>query len=69
MSPLLSYALCCRLVVLTLMCGGMMAEQGLRVADASIAPHMPCAPTQAMSYMIGHHAAKLLLQDLIGHPT
>jgi len=47
----------------------VIGVEGLRVADASIAPHMPCAPTQAMSYMIGHHAAKLLLQDLIGHPT
>ncbi len=34
---------------------------GLRVADASVAPQIPCAPTQAMSYMIGHRAADLIL--------
>jgi choline dehydrogenase-like flavoprotein len=36
-------------------------EQGLRVADASVAPRIPCAPTQAMAYMIGHRAAALML--------
>jgi choline dehydrogenase len=34
---------------------------GLRVADASVAPRIPCAPTQAMSYMIGHRAAEIIL--------
>mmetsp|Transcript_56545 Transcript_56545/g.129407 ORF Transcript_56545/g.129407 Transcript_56545/m.129407 type:complete len:96 (+) Transcript_56545:2-289(+) len=33
----------------------------LRIADASIAPSLPSAPTQAMAYMIGHRAGVLML--------
>jgi len=34
--------------------------QGLRVADASVAPCPPCAPTQAMAYMVGHVASSFV---------
>ena len=36
---------------------------GLRVADASVAPALPSAPTQAMAYMIGHRAAHIFLEQ------
>ncbi|CAN0037431.1 unnamed protein product, partial [Scytosiphon promiscuus] len=36
---------------------------GLRVADASVAPHIPATPTQAMCMMIGDRAAALALGD------
>jgi choline dehydrogenase len=36
---------------------------GLRVADASVAPSIPCAPTQAMAMMIGDRAAALIMAD------
>lgn len=42
----------------------LACHQGLRVADASVAPRIPCAPTQAMSYMIGHRACELILRGL-----
>ncbi|EKX47632.1 hypothetical protein GUITHDRAFT_106620 [Guillardia theta CCMP2712] len=34
---------------------------GLRIADCSVAPRIPSAPTQAMAYMIGYQAAQLML--------
>eukprot|EP00903_Cladosiphon_okamuranus_P009692 g9221.t1 len=36
---------------------------GLRVADASVAPHIPITPTQAMCMMIGDRAAAIALKD------
>ncbi|CBJ33402.1 glucose-methanol-choline oxidoreductase [Ectocarpus siliculosus] len=36
---------------------------GLRVADASVAPHIPATPTQAMCMMIGDRAAAIALRD------
>ncbi|CAM9649268.1 unnamed protein product, partial [Ectocarpus fasciculatus] len=36
---------------------------GLRVADASVAPHIPATPTQAMCMMIGDRAAAIALKD------
>eukprot|EP00752_Nemacystus_decipiens_P001947 g1874.t1 len=36
---------------------------GLRVADASVAPHIPATPTQAMCMMIGDRAAAIVLKD------
>ncbi len=36
---------------------------GLRVADASVAPHIPATPIQAMCMMIGDRAAALALRD------
>ncbi|CAM9887369.1 unnamed protein product, partial [Hapterophycus canaliculatus] len=36
---------------------------GLRVADASVAPHIPSTPTQAMCMMIGDRAAAIALRD------
>lgn len=36
---------------------------GLRVADASVAPHIPSTPIQAMAMMIGDRAASLALKD------
>ncbi|CAM9538350.1 unnamed protein product, partial [Chrysoparadoxa australica] len=37
--------------------------QGLRVADASVAPVIPSAPTQAMAMMIGARAGNLILES------
>lgn len=36
---------------------------GLRVADASVAPHIPATPIQAMCMMIGDRAAAISLGD------
>ncbi|CAM9119938.1 unnamed protein product [Hapterophycus canaliculatus] len=39
---------------------------GLRVADASVAPHIPATPTQTMCMMIGDRAAAIALGDRFG---
>ena len=37
--------------------------EGLRVADASVMPEVPSAPTQATCYMIGEKASDLIKKD------
>jgi choline dehydrogenase len=36
---------------------------GLRIADASVAPSIPCAPVQAMTMMLGDRAADMIIAD------